>query len=103
MSPSFTMVQIYRAAGIPGISRIWHVDLYRVADPSEIIELGFDDVTDSDVMLVEWPDRAPQRFPGTGLEIVLAFCDDPDARRITYSGGPAWTRRLADCAAMEAS
>ena len=36
---------------------VWHVDLYRIEDPSEIEELGLDAAADA-VLLVEWPERA---------------------------------------------
>jgi tRNA threonylcarbamoyladenosine biosynthesis protein TsaE len=55
-SPSFAIVQPYESLEPP----VWHVDLYRIEEPSEIDELGLDSASDA-VLLVEWPERA-----GTG-------------------------------------
>ena len=66
-SPSFAIVQPYEDLEPP----VWHVDLYRIEDPSEIEELGLDSAADA-VLLVEWPERA-------GAER-LARCAPPVAR-----------------------
>ena len=58
-SPSFTLVQTYRA----GTLEIWHADLYRIADPSEIPELGLEEAWGNALCLVEWPERAPEALP----------------------------------------
>ena len=52
-SPSFAIVQPYEDLDPP----VWHVDLYRIEDASEIDELGLDAAADA-VLLVEWPERA---------------------------------------------
>src|SRR5436190_17123334 len=52
-SPSFAIVQPYEDIEPP----VWHVDLYRIEDASEIDELGLDAAADA-VLLVEWPERA---------------------------------------------
>lgn len=61
-SPTFAIVQPYDG--------IIHADLYRLADESEIEELGLIE-DESDIVLVEWPERAPTllRRPGLGIEI----------------------------------
>lgn len=59
-SPTFTLVQTYDAQDF----EIWHCDLYRLSDESEVHELGLDQAFDDAVCLIEWPDRlgtlAPQ-------------------------------------------
>jgi tRNA threonylcarbamoyl adenosine modification protein YjeE len=52
-SPTFTLVQSYDAR-IPAR----HFDLYRLSDPGELLELGFDEAREEGVVLVEWPERA---------------------------------------------
>ncbi|MDQ0512404.1 tRNA (adenosine(37)-N6)-threonylcarbamoyltransferase complex ATPase subunit type 1 TsaE [Ancylobacter amanitiformis] len=53
-SPTFTLLQSYE---LPRHSVV-HADLYRLGDSSELEELGWYDLTDSAVTLVEWPERA---------------------------------------------
>ena len=48
-SPTFTLVQAYEI----GAETVWHADLYRIADPSEIEELGLDDARAEGILLVE--------------------------------------------------
>ena len=58
-SPSFTLMQSYDLPQFPLV----HVDLYRVSGPAELAELGFDDLPERAVMLLEWPDRADGLLP----------------------------------------
>src|SRR5690606_23297068 len=61
-SPTFTLVQAY-ALRIP----ISHFDLYRLGDPSELDELGFDEALDAGICLVEWPEMAGGLRPPSRL------------------------------------
>ena len=70
-SPSFSIVQPYEALDPP----VWHVDLYRIEDMSEIDELGLDFAADA-VMLVEWPERAGDRAWPQALVLSLDFGQD---------------------------
>src|SRR3954471_698433 len=83
-SPSFAIVQPYEELDPP----VWHVDLYRIEDASEIEELGLDSAADA-VLLVEWPERAGERaWPGA-LRLSLEFAQD-GARILTAEVPPSW-------------
>lgn len=83
-SPTFTLVQTYRdAAGV----EIWHADLYRLTDPSELVELGLDEAMDQAVTLIEWPDRLGGPLPGA-LTVALRPAGE-DRRQIVLAGDPA--------------
>ena len=86
-SPSFAIVQPYEELDPP----VWHVDLYRVEDSTEIDELGLDSASDA-VMLVEWPERAGANAWPEALRLTLAFAQDGD-RRLTAEVPPAWEGR----------
>src|SRR5262249_58410474 len=58
-SPTFTLMQIYELPQFPLV----HADLYRLSGPAELAELGFDDLPEGAVVLLEWPDRADGLFP----------------------------------------
>jgi tRNA threonylcarbamoyladenosine biosynthesis protein TsaE len=86
-SPSFSIVQPYGETDPP----VWHVDLYRIEDPSEIEELGLDSAADA-VLLVEWPERAGEGAWPDALRLSLEFRED-GARRLTAQVPPAWEGR----------
>lgn len=67
-SPTYTLVEPYEVGG----HRLTHVDLYRVADESELEFLGWDDLR-STVLLVEWPERAPGLTRTADLRVVLRY------------------------------
>lgn len=85
-SPSFAIVQPYESIEPP----VWHVDLYRIDDPSEIEELGLDAAADG-VLLVEWPERGGDLWPDA-LALSFEFGVD-GARRLTAKVPKAWEGR----------
>jgi tRNA threonylcarbamoyl adenosine modification protein YjeE len=68
-SPSFTLMQSYDLPRFPVV----HADLYRLSGPSELTELGFDDIPDNAVVLLEWPDRAAGFLPADRFDIALTL------------------------------
>jgi tRNA threonylcarbamoyladenosine biosynthesis protein TsaE len=86
-SPSFAIVQPYEALDPP----VWHVDLYRIENASEIEELGLDAAADA-VLLVEWPERAREHAWPEALG--LSLDNGPDGERIlTANVPPSWEGR----------
>lgn len=58
-SPTFTLLQQYETSDFP----IWHYDLYRLKDTSELDELSWDDALSEGIVLIEWPERLYDRKP----------------------------------------
>ena len=86
-SPTFAIVQPYEELDPP----VWHADLYRIEDPSELDELGLDAAADS-VLLVEWPERAGEGAWPDALRLRMDF--EPDAaRRLTAHVPASWEGR----------
>lgn len=93
-SPSFTLVQSYDTP----VGEVWHADLYRLADPQEIVELGLDLAMEQAICLIEWPDRIAPDWPATAMCLRLETPPDaPDARiaRLIALPGCALAARLA--------
>jgi tRNA threonylcarbamoyl adenosine modification protein YjeE len=67
-SPTFTLVQTY---ALPRFAVV-HGDLYRVSEPRELLELGFDDAEGAAVLL-EWPERVPDTLPADRLDITFTL------------------------------
>ena len=86
-SPSFAIVQPYEELDPP----VWHVDLYRIEEPSEIDELGLDSAAQA-VLLVEWPERARSGWWPEALALSLEFGPGGD-RILTARVPPSWEGR----------
>jgi tRNA threonylcarbamoyladenosine biosynthesis protein TsaE len=76
-SPTFTLVQTYEAGG----ASVWHFDLYRLENPEEIFELGWEDARAEAISIVEWPERLGSFLPADRLDILLS-AGDGDQRLI---------------------
>ena len=73
VSPTFTILQEYREGRIP----LYHFDVYRIEDPEEMYEIGFDDYLYGDgVCLIEWAKRVTELLPENVLRITIA--KDPE-------------------------
>lgn len=91
-SPSFTLVQTYD----DGECEIWHVDLYRLADPDEVFELGLGDAFETAICLIEWPDRLGPDRPARTLGLTFAMTDTPGTRTLAVRAeGLGWGAALA--------
>jgi len=77
-SPTYALVHHYAAAdGRP----VYHVDCYRLRSPDEARDLGFDDMTrEQAIVLIEWPERAGAWVPPLDRHLRLAHDPDPAYR-----------------------
>jgi len=77
-SPTYTLVENYEVNGWC----IAHLDLYRLTDPEELHYLGFDDiVANSDLLIIEWPDKGEGLLPKTTLAVTIEYSDQ--GRKVT--------------------
>ncbi|KQN20830.1 MULTISPECIES: tRNA (adenosine(37)-N6)-threonylcarbamoyltransferase complex ATPase subunit type 1 TsaE [unclassified Sphingomonas] len=89
-SPSFAIVQPYTPPEVR--LPVLHIDLYRIDDPDEIVELALDDARYDSVLIVEWPERAGPDYWPDALRLDLTI--EPDGTRGLTAGVPeGWTRR----------
>ena len=89
-SPTFTLVQTYDTI----VGSIWHADLYRLSDQSEVFELGLIDAFGNDIVLIEWPDRLGYLEPQDALTIELVILEN-DKREVIFSTSSCmWEARL---------
>jgi tRNA threonylcarbamoyladenosine biosynthesis protein TsaE len=77
-SPSFSLVNEYDTRLAAAVTRLYHLDLYRLRSEDDLASIGFDDfMAPADgIALVEWPERAstalPERFLLVEIETVRA-------------------------------
>ena len=83
-SPTFTIVKVYEGGRLP----FYHFDVYRISDPDEMDEIGFDEFIFGDgASLIEWADLIDEIIPEEAVRITIE--KDPekgfDYRKITVS------------------
>ncbi|MBO4748872.1 MAG: tRNA (adenosine(37)-N6)-threonylcarbamoyltransferase complex ATPase subunit type 1 TsaE [Lachnospiraceae bacterium] len=81
-SPTFTILQIYEDGRLP----FYHFDVYRIADPSEMDEIGFEDyVFGQGVSLIEWANLIEEILPERLVRVTIEKDLEKgfDYRRIT--------------------
>lgn len=60
VSPTFTILETYESGRLP----LYHFDVYRIGDPEEMEEIGFDDCVYGDgVSLIEWAGLIEEIMP----------------------------------------
>ena len=98
-SPTFTLVQTYET----GAGEVWHADLYRLTEVSQVPELGLEEAFGGAIVLVEWPDRLGPLAPHDALRISLTPTEDAEARRVTVSARDARWQKLTGVLAHPAT
>ena len=65
-SPTFTIMQVYEGGRLP----FYHFDVYRIEDPAEMYEIGFDEYIGGDgAALIEWAGRIGELLPENAVRI----------------------------------
>lgn len=76
-SPTFTIVQEYHSGRLP----LYHFDVYRIGDISEMEELGYEEYFFGDgVSLVEWADIIQELLPEEVRIIRIEYGREPEER-----------------------
>ncbi len=91
-SPTFVLVNEY-ACRVP----VFHLDAYRLGTAAELLQLGFDELSDRGVVILEWADRVPGELGPDAIWVEL----DPagESRRLLTIHSPAGvvSARLRAC------
>ena len=74
-SPSFTLVNIYQAR-----HPIYHIDLYRLDNDSEIEDLGWEEYLEQGIVIVEWAEKLTMELDA--IRVSIRVLDD-EKRKIT--------------------
>jgi tRNA threonylcarbamoyladenosine biosynthesis protein TsaE len=85
-SPTFTILQVYEDGRLP----LYHFDVYRIEEPEEMEEIGFEDYFYGDgVTLIEWAELIRELLPENIRRISIEKDLDRgnDYRRITVQTG----------------
>ena len=97
-SPSFSLINEYETGLGAAVTRLYHLDLYRLRGEDDLASIGFEDFaapTDG-VTVVEWPERAATALPERFLLIEIETVGS-DSRRMRFVPVPdddVWTCRI---------
>lgn len=85
-SPTFTILSTYEEGDVP----LYHFDAYRVEDPDEFVELGYQEYMLADgteqtagITCIEWADRVESLLPGDAVHLYFEHVA-PTERRIRH-------------------
>ncbi len=71
-SPTFTIVNEYE-----GRLMLYHFDVYRIADPEEMYEIGYDEYIESDgVCIIEWAELIEDILPDEYIKVTILKNDE---------------------------
>lgn len=83
-SPTFNIIREYRSGRIP----LFHFDVYRIADPEEMYELGYEEYFYGDgVCVVEWADLIEELLPEDAVVIRIDRGASEEEREYVIEGG----------------
>jgi tRNA threonylcarbamoyladenosine biosynthesis protein TsaE len=69
-SPTYTLIEPYAV----GQYLLYHLDLYRLSLPAEILEIGLHDELDrAAIWLIEWPERAINYLPKPDIHCIFTI------------------------------
>lgn len=67
-SPTFTIMQVYEEGRLP----FYHFDVYRITDPQELYEIGYEDYFyGTGVTMIEWAGLIAELLPKEHMEITI--------------------------------
>jgi tRNA threonylcarbamoyladenosine biosynthesis protein TsaE len=94
-SPTYALMEPYRAGSAAGGFAIAHFDFYRFDEPEEWEDAGFRDVFASPgLKLVEWPEKAAGLLPPCDLRVSIMPRDGSDVREARFDALSATGREL---------
>jgi tRNA threonylcarbamoyladenosine biosynthesis protein TsaE len=81
VSPTFTLVNEYR-----GRYQLFHIDLYRLTNKTEIIALDLESYLSGEgIVVIEWADRWPGELPDETIQVEFRMVDE-HTRELRFSG-----------------
>jgi len=83
-SPTFTLVNEYRGGRVP----VFHFDVYRLNNPGELWDIGFEDYLEEDgVCVVEWSEQVKEAMPERSVWVSISRHPDNENWRVIQIEG----------------
>ena len=92
-SPTFNIMQSYDIKlADNSMETLWHLDLYRLEDEDEAINLGLEELWHH-IVIIEWADIIKNFLPNH-LNIVFNFGNNTNSRNLTIYGDDSWIEKI---------
>lgn len=76
-SPTFSLINIYTWNDADEAKKAYHLDLYRLENSDEAIDIGIEEVLDSgNLVLIEWPELAESLLPVDYMTLTINTIED---------------------------
>ena len=83
-SPTFTLVNEYRGGRVP----VFHFDVYRLNNPGELWDIGFEDYLEEEgVCVVEWSEQVKEAMPERSVQVSISRHPDNENWRVIQIEG----------------
>ncbi|MCI8808837.1 MAG: tRNA (adenosine(37)-N6)-threonylcarbamoyltransferase complex ATPase subunit type 1 TsaE [Oscillibacter sp.] len=83
-SPTFTIVNEYRGGSIP----VFHFDAYRLSNPGELWDIGFEDyLTQDGICVIEWSEQIEEAIPEHAIRVAISRHPDNENWRMIQIEG----------------
>ena len=90
-SPTFTIINEYH-----GPVALAHMDAYRLKNPEELQNIGFDDYLQGFIVVMEWADKVKEMLPTDVLWIDFKVLDDSRRQIRFISHSPHYDRMIGE-------
>lgn len=83
-SPTFVLIKLYVVAQPAIIKTLVHIDCYRLQNPQELLDLGFQEIlaNKDNLIIIEWADKIKDILPLKAVFINFEYGKLPDTRKI---------------------
>ncbi len=91
-SPTYVLLNIYRASGAVGSKPVFHMDAYRIGSADDFEVVGFEELlTGGGIVVVEWAEKVAALLPGDQVEISIQLGEVEEERVFLLSAPGAGT------------
>lgn len=85
-SPTFALVNEYKCKSGVSVKKVFHFDMYRIADEDDLYSIGFYDYLRPDALCIaEWCEMIPYALPDEYIKIEITKADLGEKRNITIT------------------
>lgn len=81
-SPTFSLFNLYDDLN----PQVLHADMYRLDEPDDVYELGFDDYLSDHIFFIEWPEMMPEDYLHANLILTLTLDHERETHNLSSSG-----------------